>query len=304
MKNKYFCLILIVVFVVIINLGFLAAVKKTEFPFLTIAHKYRTSDFNSSGLDFKIPLSQQFIDKVRADLEPKLESQNDPFVIVSVITEYVRPRLFYQDGARVDDLDRILETEEEDPAICSGYAKFLAAVSQALGYESRVIWMEHHTTSEIYFPDYGWVLADSNGNLMFKDESGKYAGLFYIIDNFDKAVPVRITAESDNDLDFISLDKVGIYKYNKVVVAVEGSHLLDFSARTKSSRLLINYILGREDIAKAVQYTTGRRELLGNFRYSIIALIIFDFCFLIIFIICLFFKKKKYVRDSGSLGQQ
>lgn len=296
--KKYKVLILIILFIGLINGATLIYLKNTEFPFITLYYRETIQDFNYNELDLKIPLSEEFKEKVSNDLNPILQDNKDVFFVSSVLTDYVRSRLFDESNV-VHNVDEILESTKKYPAICSGYAKFFTSVAQALEYQSRVVWIDGHTISEIYFPDYGWVLVDTIGNLMFHDKNGKYVGLLYVVEYFDSIIPERIISESDNDN--IALKEYDVYEKNELIVVIEGPHLLDFDIRTKSPKILINYIFGEEDVAKGIQYIGVGREVVGNYRATILALIILDFVALVIFIFYLLKKKENYVWDSWNL---
>lgn len=303
MRKKTIYLILIILFVCSINIITLVHIKKTAFPFIALSYKETVDDFNFSKLNLELPLSPEFKKRAPNELEPFLENEEDVFLISSILAGYVRSHLFHQSNT-INNVDEILESDEEYPAICSGYSKFLVSIAQALGYQARVVWMDGHTVSEIYFPEYGWVLVDTSGNLIFQDKEAKYLSLLYIVEHFEDVTPKRLAAETNNDPDYLSSGKHSVYDNNEIVVVIEGPRLLDFFIRTKSPLVLINYILGKEDVAKGVQYTAGSRERLGNLRYCMLSLIIFDISFFIAFIfICyLFFKEKNYVRNRWSLG--
>ena len=304
MRKKLIYLFIIVIFVSLINILTLIYIKETEFPFIALFYKETAGSFNYNNLDLEMPISREFKQKVSDDLGLVLENKKDDiFFVSSILAEYVRSHLFHKSNI-IDNVDKILESQEEYPAICSGYAQFLASIAQALGYQARVIWLDGHTVSEIYFSDYGWVLIDTSGNLIFQDKDGNYVSLLYVVEHFEDVTPKRIAVRTENDPDALSSGNPAVFNKNKIIVVIEGPRLFDFFVRTKSPSVLINYILGREDVAKGIQYTANGREKLGNLRACITALIIFDISYfiIIIFICYLFFKKKKYVWDSWNLG--
>ncbi len=293
--KKYSNLILIIFFVFLINMATLVHIKNTEFPFISFFHKETVNDFNFNELNFKVSLSQEFKERVSNDLGPVLQDKKDVFFISSVLAKYVRSHLFHKSNT-IHNVDEILESPDEHPAICSGYSKFLVSLAQAMGYEARVIWLNGHTVSEIYFPEYGWVLVDTSGNLIFQDKDGKYVSLLYVVEHFEDVIPKRLVVESQQSN--ISSNGYIVFDDNDVIVVIEGPRLFDFDIRTKSPKVLINYILGKEDVAQGIQYTAGGRERLGNYRISVIALIIFDF-FAFIFFICYLFLRREYPAACG-----
>jgi len=281
--RKYKNLIIIILFVILIDMISLISIKETEFPFITMSYKYNVDDFNSNELNSDLPLDKEFKEKVSEELNPILKNQKDVFFVSSVLAEYVRSHLFHKSNV-IHDVNNILESPEEYPAICSGYSGFLAALAQSLGYKARVVWLNGHTVSEIYFPDYGWVLVDTSGNLIFQDKNGKYLSLLDVVENFDEVNPLRLASQTNNDHDGLSSGGYFNYKDNDIIVVIEGPRIFDFDIRTKSPKVLINYILGRQDVARGVQYIGGGREKLGNLRISLISLVIFNIFFFIIFI--------------------
>ncbi|MBU2544903.1 transglutaminase-like domain-containing protein [Patescibacteria group bacterium] len=300
-SKRYKILIIIILFTVLINGLTLLYLKNTEFPFITLYYRGTVKDFNYNELNLEIPLSQEFKEKVSSDLDPILQDSEDVFFISFTLTDYVRSHL-HSEGSEtnvVHNVDEILESSEKYPAICSGYSKFFASVAQALGYQSRVVWINGHTISEIYFPNYGWVLVDTIGNLMFQDKDGEYVSLLYMVEYFNSAIPKKIIPEANNNS--TSLEEYSVYNKNNLIIVIEGPHLLDFDIRTKSPKVLVNYVFGREDVAKGIQYVGMGRETVGNYRATLIALAAIDFFAFIVFIYCLLKRKKKYVRDSRNL---
>lgn len=275
MKKGYVYLILTALFVCVINLVSVIYIKQTSFPFITMSYTESAREFNSRGFDLEIPISDNFKSRVGADLSLVLKDKDDIFYLASTLASYVRSRLFHKSNV-ICDVDAILESDGEDAAICSGYSKLLVAVANSLGYESRVIWMNGHTASEIYFPEYGWVLVDTNGNLIFKDEKGNYASLLYVVENFDKATPVRLAETTDNDPDFLSSNNYTVYDKNSLLVIIEGTRLFDFDLRSKSPTPLLKYLLSNEPIARGIQYTANERTKLGNLRKLVLLVSILD----------------------------
>lgn len=236
-------------------------------PFLVISMEYidTMEEFNSKNFNFTVPVSNNFRLKVKKDLQHIINEcgKNDVFHVAQKLTKYVRSHLSPKNNI-IHDLDAVLEFEGKTPAVCSGYAKLLAAVASTLGYKSRVIWMDGHTVSEMWFPGYGWVLVDTNGNLMFKDEKGNYTSLLYTVENFDKVSPKRIASPAGNNPDYLSSGKYSVYKNNSVIVVIEGPRLFDFDVRAKSPSFILKYIFLNKPIAKGIQYIDGGRRKLGN----------------------------------------
>ena len=170
------------------------------------------------------------------------------------------------------------------------YVRYVRQDLMGISREDLVYNIARHVDSSVH-------LFEKWGLKIWLDEDGKYVSLLYMVEYFDNAVPKKIIPETDT----VSLEEYSVYNKNELIVVIEGPHLLDFDLRTKSPKVVINYIFGREDVAKGIQYTGMGRETVGNYRATLLALAIIDFFILMVFIYCLLKKRKKYVRDSWNL---
>jgi len=249
---------------------------RAPFPFVTMSHVNTAAAFNAATPAGAIDAGDGFRRRVRDALGPAVQDTTDVRTVSSALAAYVRAHLFHEQRDPLRDLPAVLDSEGEDGALCSGYAKLLTAAAQALGYDARVVWMAGHTVSEVNFPGRGWVLVDSSGNLMFRNAEGNWAGALYVVEHPDGVVPTRPADRTDNDLDFMSSGRGSVYARNPVLVVIEGARVLDFDARGKSPGPALRYVLLGRPVACGIQYTGGGRPALGNAGRLIRVLIALD----------------------------
>lgn len=276
--------VLAVLGIAVVHLLLLVHVKRTSFPFVTMSYATSAEGFDSKQVDTSVPLSEDFKRRVAEDLGGEVEDRSDVLGVSSALAAYVRSQLFHEEGHVVRDVQAVLDSSGEDGALCSGYARLLVAAAQSLGYDARVVWMQGHTVSEVYFPDYGWVLVDSSGNLTFKDREGKCAGLLYVVENPDEAGPLRAADQTANDSDYLRSGGQAVYGNNPVLVVIEGPRLFDFDVRTRSPGPVLEYLVLGRPVAAGVQYIAGGRTRLGNLRRLVLPLLAFDVVIALVFI--------------------
>lgn len=258
---------------------------RAPFPFVTMSHVKAAAAFNAPTPSGAIDAGDGFRRRVRDALAPAVGDTTDVGAVSFALAVYVRSHLFHEQRAPLRDLQAVLDSDGEDGALCSGYARLLAAAAQALGYDARVVWMAGHTVSEINFPGRGWVLVDSSGNLMFKDAEGNWAGALDVVEHLDEVVPARPADRTDNDPDFMSSGRLSVYARNPVLVVIEGARVLDFDARSKSPGPALRYVLLGRPVARGIQYTGGGRPALGNAGRLIRALIALDVAIVLVLVV-------------------
>jgi hypothetical protein len=198
------------------------------------------------------------------------------------LAEYVRNKLYHHISKDIDPR-KIIYTNSEVPQICSGYSKLMVAVANALGYSARVIWTNGHTVSEIYFPNKGWVLIDTNGNLIFKNKYAEFLSLIDVVDNFNESIPIRLSKETGNDHDYIKENKTKVYDSNDIIVIIKGDKVLDFDDNTRNPKTVLKYILWGEPIAQGIQYIGNNRQRIGNSRTLLLLILSINF-FIVLYI--------------------
>ena len=281
----------ILFFLLLINIGLIMGLKLTSFPFVSMHYASNEDNFNSFNIDYNIPIDARLRQKIlqhfnKQDFMGDLENQNYAAVIRS-LSAYVRSRLKHESGYPEDIASFIMDAQEVS-AICSGYAKLFSLAAQALNLKSRVIWMHGHTANEVYFPNYGWVYVDSNGNIFYLDKQGHLASAIDIINNLDKVQPQYIIHEDDGDPNYIQSD-LDIVWETRQLLFIEGPHLLDFHSRSLSFDHIWNYLFYNQPIAKGVQYLAPEHPRLGNFRNIVLGVMLINLVGVLLFVMKKFY---------------
>jgi hypothetical protein len=76
--------------------------------------------------------------------------------------------------------------------ICSEHAKYFVYLAKEQGFNARVIWLQGHTTAEIFHYKHGWVMVDTYGNQMFRHkQNGAYASVTVLVNNYKDYTLIR-----------------------------------------------------------------------------------------------------------------
>ncbi|MBI4178606.1 transglutaminase domain-containing protein [bacterium] len=285
----------------LVGAGFLIYLKAAVFPFASVRPVHSEEEFNRAGdpeFDVRIPMSEENAAAFRNLLGGGYPPPGEPYGDTDVeaagrrIARFVRGRMRQAPGV-LRRVDAVLgEPVQEYPGLCSEYSKIVVAAAQSLGLTGRVIWMDGHTTSEIFFPGYGWVVVDSNGNLMFRlpadrdvqspklqtqeipgrdflqsaKGAGRWAGVTTILDSPEIPAPFRLTTGSENDPDFSDSTIRLAYRGNPLAMVVEGPRLMDFDLHTRDAKRIFRYLAFGEPIFHATQLRSADRPPAGNLR--------------------------------------
>ncbi|MBR9693051.1 transglutaminase domain-containing protein [Candidatus Woesearchaeota archaeon] len=274
-KCKYLLIILI-----IINIIGVAFVLSKPFPFISM--DYATTDFDERNVNSNVELTDKFQEVVKNAIA--ISDKENISEVTRKIAEFVRTELYHDSALNLDIRGVVFEIAEI-PQLCSGYSRLVVSVANTLGYDARVVWMKGHTISEIYFPEKGWVLVDTNGNLVFKNEEDEYLSLTQVTDDFSNAVPTRLSEPTDNDPDYLGNKETRVYDNNPIVVVIDGENLFDFGYRTRNLMTVTNYVLFGNPVARGVQYISNDRTRLGNARWVLLPIFILDILLLLYLII-------------------
>lgn len=289
--SKKKLLILLIIIFLITPPAFLYYLKYMNvFPFITIEHIESIEEFNEiDNLSYELELSE-YSENIINEYFSKMDMDNMSYEnIIYEITLFVRENLQHQSNV-IHKIAPILESEEPYPAICSGYSKLAVAISNTLGYPARVVWMWGHTVSEIYFADYGWVMVDTNGNVIFRNkQSNKFASIIDLTDNFDDYVPEKIISdekflEEDLSPDYLEEeDSINVFDDNEIIVVIDADNLMDFDIKSNNLVEIIGYLTG-DDIAEGIQYVGKNKINYGNKRLVIWAFLSYEtilFCLIV-----------------------
>lgn len=167
-------------------------------------------------------------------------------------------------GDETRTLDTIVESSDRFMKICSEYAKLLTVIAQCNGVPARVVWMDGHTTSELFFPGLGWLHADAYGNIAFVDENGSLISLmeFRALRGRGKVVPLD---DSGHRPDFsVQFEKVRhVYEGNDLYMVLSGRSLFSYPAHHRNPLSIALSVLNIRDMGYGIQYVGDDGEFPG-----------------------------------------
>jgi len=239
-------------------------VAVNPFPFLDVAYVSDPAIFDSEdmGLDQHGPYSLRF-----PALTPELSRQIRHAVglegspdMRGSIERFVRTTRAIMANAQGSELRGINDILSQDPRfmhICSEYAKVLSVVAQAHGLGSRTVWMQRHTTSEIFFPHHGWVHADAYGNVVFLDRNGAPLSLLAYRSDPDAATPARIIDSPQETLPDFNRSFARykpIYTDNRLYMVLSGASVFDYAQGHRDVVKIIKSMLNIRDLGHGIQF--------------------------------------------------
>lgn len=157
-------------------------------------------DFQEGPLDFRLrrsTLTPTSIAEIRETVGPV----NSDWELASRCVAVVRGRLNASDAskpkAETANAETLYRRGREHFCVCSEHAILLNEVLQALGVQSRVLWMESHVTCEYFDRDrQAWVFVDPHMNVHFTDSEGELlstADLVYAVERNQFVLPLPIS---------------------------------------------------------------------------------------------------------------
>ena len=118
--------------------------------------------------------------------------------------------------------------------------------------------MDGHTVSEVYLDNYGWVLVDTYGNLMFVTQNGSLVSVLTASNHCNQIIPVRILEKKVDPfgVDYMKEKNIieRVYCEQHLFVVVEGKYLFDFHNYIRNPKYLVRFLLSTRYGIKAVQY--------------------------------------------------
>jgi hypothetical protein len=247
----------------------LTAVKLQTFPFFA-SERVDSVEFDQlDGAFVEVPVSADFRDIARRELGQAVSAANgDSLEAARPVARYVRSRLRKGDEERLSDPHRALTAPQPIPCLCSEYAKVFVALCQALGIPARVIWMERHTTAEVWGSDRRPFVADPNGNLVFRDANGKPMSVAQIVSGAP-AVAEPLVSEDEvgsgrrDDPSFFGTEAIGVYHDPRLVFAIRGRDLFAFHSQNRSPMTVLRYLFGGEPVGRGKSLSDGEHLLIG-----------------------------------------
>ena len=160
--------------------------------------------------------------------------------------------------------------------ICSENSKILSSLLYELNFQNRIVWMDGHTVVEVYL-DQDWVLIDSYGNAIAKNEFGKLASLEDVINNYDDMTFHKIT-----DLTFDNLPEYtennylnilpNVYSDQNLYVVLDINSVHNLHLKNRDLQNIINSVLGNysKGVGNGIQLIINdETKLVGNFGIMI-----------------------------------
>ena len=267
----------ILVFIGLLIIGFgIYAIDRIikPFPFIEISYISDESKFNATPESLDVNISIPYVSKLKKNVsflysDINLTMQDGKKDINTIrkgvkLTRYIINKTNSSKDIR-DNPEEVFDLENKYLHICSESSKIFVTIMQALGYHARVIWMDGHTTSEVFIGN-KWILVDSYFNLMFKNKKGEYISLLESVKNFKENIPVRIIKPIySNNLDFsINNDTINVYNNQKLFVVLDGKHLFNFHKNTKDILKIIKFIMGDNLIGRGIQFIGFGSSRVGN----------------------------------------
>ena len=160
--------------------------------------------------------------------------------------------------------------------ICSENSKILSSLLYELNFQNRIVWMDGHTVVEVYL-DQDWVLIDSYGNAIAKNEFGKLASLEDVINNYDDMTFHKITDLTFDNLPEYTennyLNKLpNVYSDQNLYVVLDINSVHNLHLKNRDLQNIINSVLGNysKGVGNGIQLIINdETELVGNFGIMI-----------------------------------
>jgi len=258
-------------FIVITLIGYFlySNIIEKPFPFVKIKYIYKENSFNANPtklpIDITIPMSK--FDKQLLIQELNISKNLNDIKKIKLIVKYVRKTIYLQRGSFKirHNIKDILDKKNRYLHICSEAAKIFSIIAQVMGYPARVIWMNGHTTAEIFINN-KWILVDPYFNVMFKSNN-KYLSLLETIRLLKehKAFPIQIIKPLfKENPDFNKTPSLlNVYKNQHLFIVLSGKNILNIDIGSRNLRKILNYFFTcKEPIAVGMEYVIDYR--VGN----------------------------------------
>lgn len=218
-------------------------IKREVFPFISFETMGAASFDSYKPAFHHIPLDAQFVSAVRS-ANPEAVSaadKGDTMEAARLLAAFTRSKFRNGSDVVLSSPQQALDAPAPVPALCSEYAKFFVACCEALEIPARVVWMDKHTTSEIWI-DGKPAIADANGNLIARGSDGLPCGIADLRDDakFEELVP----ASGGDDPSFVGKSNANVYRAPQLVAEIEGAHLFDFHRRNYSPTAVVGTLFG------------------------------------------------------------
>jgi hypothetical protein len=249
------------------------------FPFLDVTYAQRISKFNAAPDDFpiklEIPLALVAPDAV-ADETIQSAIGKPLLTKVTIATDYARRLQEVSTGARIRGINDAFSRDSAFASVCSESSKVFVAIMQLMGISARVVWMDGHTVSEVWNVDH-WMMVDTYGNLMARDQNGRFLSVVEITANYDESQFTRVSAVTGKLIpdylpDGYLNSQENVYRRQSLYFVVDGEHLFSFHDSTRSvAKVLLSVVdVDPERIGYGVQFVGDDFRKVGNVGINLI----------------------------------
>lgn len=231
--------------------------------YLDDGHDWPPHQYREVGVQLDIPLSPQMERNALRLVTAFDRGEGDKIAL----TRATRHLIAKSSGSQVRMLEDVLDKGTDYLNICSEASKIAAVLAQALGYGSRVVWMDGHTVTEIH-DGTKWYMIDTHGNVLFRDIDGTPLSAVEIRDN-PNATPEKIVVETTPELpeyfdgEQIVDDMQDIFYDQWLYVVFDAEHLFDFHKTSSSIAHIIKSAFGL-GAPLAIQFINDEDPLVGN----------------------------------------
>lgn len=275
--NKKRVKIVLLTMLLLFIYGLYENILNRPFPFISMRYNsYEEFNQKPNLLDINISLDINSSEKERlkAFIFPFKKSRfGDLEDDIRAVTLATRGIMSESNGTVIRKISEVISNDKSYLHICSESSKIFTTLMQSIGYPSRVIWLSMHTVSEIYTESYGWILVDTFGNVVFKDDKGRYKSLLEVNANFNKLTPFNIVEKKySKNADYLENDyiyrKSNVFNDNSLFVVIDGKSLGNFHTKTRDIRSIVDFVVFQKPFAKGIQYVKENNKKVGNVGVS------------------------------------
>lgn len=252
------------------------------FPFLNVIYTRDVTAFNappaSHAVNMKMSFQKSDFSGLAPDRLKSLQGQ-DLLSAIRAATRETRHLQSLRPGEKIRNAHDIFSSEQGYQSSCSESAKIFTTLMQVIGVPSRVIWMQGHTTSEVWDGD-SWIVVDAHGNMMAQDRRGSYAGLIEVAGDFDAMQLERIVPETasgpsilPNFLTAQGQIKAGVKEAfaQNLFVVMDVQDMLSYHENTRdvSKILHAGLVPGSVAVGRGMQLLKPESKKAGNFGINL-----------------------------------
>lgn len=225
------------------------------FPLVSMEHIKSNSDFNkkpvNGNMDFEF---QELIPELVAKVRKRVGAD------LPIVKLPVHRKLISTSTA-------MHQYPEGIYPICSEHAKYLVYLAKDLGINARVIWMQGHTTAEVFHSRHGWVMVDTYQNQIFKHkQNGAYASVTDLVNNYEDyrlIIPVPgLPIYRAGNIPPPDHSPV-VYKNQELIVEIDYDDVYRMPLANRSATFLLKTFFVRMDM-HGKQWVRQNSEKVGN----------------------------------------